>query len=175
MITRIKSDLIVLPGGITSGYVYFEDGVITAVGTEELAFGKEYDFTGRYVSPGFIDIHTHGGGGYDFSKSKEDVIGAANFHLYHGTTSIMPTVSAAPIEYMEKAAEFIEVAATLLEIKSKYLIPQEKELMDEGFYFRSDSDSEVICYMLKKEHYDNNKDIQAGMESDEAEQDLHRK
>ncbi len=32
---------------------------------------------------------------------------------------------------MEKAAEFIEVAATLLEIKSKYLIPQEKELMDE--------------------------------------------
>ena len=24
------------------------------------------------------------------------------------------------------------------------------ELIDEGFYFRSDSDSEVICYMLKK-------------------------
>ena len=110
MITRIKSDLIVLPGGITSGYVYFEDGVITAVGTEELAFGKEYDFTGRYVSPGFIDIHTHGGGGYDFSESKEDVIGAANFHLYHGTTSIMPTVSAAPIEYMEKAAEYADAA-----------------------------------------------------------------
>ena len=32
---------------------------------------------------------------------------------------------------MEKAAEFIEVAATLLEIKSKYLIPQEKELMED--------------------------------------------
>ncbi|MBR3155731.1 MAG: class II glutamine amidotransferase, partial [Methanobrevibacter sp.] len=34
-----------------------------------------------------------------------------------------------------------------------------KELMDEGFYFRSDSDSEVICYMLKKEHYDKKKDV----------------
>ena len=34
-----------------------------------------------------------------------------------------------------------------------------KELIDEGFYFRSDSDSEVICYMPKKEHYDNNKSV----------------
>ena len=33
------------------------------------------------------------------------------------------------------------------------------ELIDEGFYFKSDSDSEVICYMLKKEHYDNNKNV----------------
>ena len=112
MITRIKSDRILLPDGILSGYVYFEDGVITAVCNEALAFDEEYDFSGRYVSPGFIDIHTHGGGGYDFSESKEDVIGAANFHLYHGTTSIMPTVSAAPIEYMEKAAEYAD-AATL--------------------------------------------------------------
>ena len=33
------------------------------------------------------------------------------------------------------------------------------ELMDEGFYFKSDSDSEVICYMLKKEHYDKKKNV----------------
>ncbi len=33
------------------------------------------------------------------------------------------------------------------------------ELMHEGFYFKSDSDSEVICYMLKKEHYDNDKNV----------------
>ena len=40
-----------------------------------------------------------------------------------------------------------------------------KELIDEGFYFRSDSDSEVICYMLKKEHYDNNKDVLEAIEA----------
>ena len=34
-----------------------------------------------------------------------------------------------------------------------------KELIDEGFYFKSDCDSEVICYMLKKEHYDNDKNV----------------
>lgn len=40
-----------------------------------------------------------------------------------------------------------------------------KELISEGFYFRSDSDSEVICYMLKKEHYDNNKDVLEAIEA----------
>jgi amidophosphoribosyltransferase len=39
-----------------------------------------------------------------------------------------------------------------------------KELSDEGFYFKSDSDSEVICYMLKKEHYDNGKDVLEAIE-----------
>ena len=39
------------------------------------------------------------------------------------------------------------------------------ELIDEGFYFRSDSDSEVICYMLKKEHYDNKKDVLDAIEA----------
>ena len=34
-----------------------------------------------------------------------------------------------------------------------------KELISEGYEFKSDTDSEVICYMLKKEHYDNNKSI----------------
>lgn len=34
-----------------------------------------------------------------------------------------------------------------------------KELIDEGFYFKSDSDSEVICYLLKKEHHDNGKNV----------------
>ena len=40
-----------------------------------------------------------------------------------------------------------------------------KELIDDGFYFRSDSDSEVICYMLKKEHYDNKKDVLEAIEA----------
>ena len=39
------------------------------------------------------------------------------------------------------------------------------ELINEGFYFRSDSDSEVICYMLKREHYDNKKDVLEAIEA----------
>ena len=33
------------------------------------------------------------------------------------------------------------------------------QLIAEGYEFKSDTDSEVICYMLKKEHYDNNKNF----------------
>lgn len=39
------------------------------------------------------------------------------------------------------------------------------ELIAEGYEFKSDTDSEVICYMLKKEHYDNNKNILDSIES----------
>ena len=39
------------------------------------------------------------------------------------------------------------------------------ELIAEGYEFKSDTESEVICYMLKKEHYDNNKDILDSIES----------
>ena len=34
-----------------------------------------------------------------------------------------------------------------------------EELINEGYEFKSGTDSEVICYMLKKEHYYNNKSI----------------
>ena len=39
------------------------------------------------------------------------------------------------------------------------------ELIKDGYEFKSDTDSEVICYMLKKEHYDNNKDIIEAIEA----------
>lgn len=53
------------------------------------------DLKGRYLSPGFIDIHTHGGGGADFMDGDLDSIyTAARRHLKHGTTSILPTTVA---------------------------------------------------------------------------------
>ena len=111
MITRIKSQRILLRNGCVSGYVYFEDGTITAVTPLELPFDKEYDCGEDYLSPGFVDIHTHGGGGHDFAWSVEDVIGGVNFHLTHGTTTVYPTVSAAPIGEMGRSAGYIRQAA----------------------------------------------------------------
>ena len=113
---RIKSDKIVLKDKIFSGYVYFEDKVVD-VTDEELPYDTEYDYTGNYVSPGFIDIHTHGGGGFSFDGTPDDVVSAADFHLSHGTTTIFPTVSAAPIKVMESATKNIKEA--ILSKKSK--------------------------------------------------------
>ena len=51
-----------------------------------------YTHLGRYLAPGFIDIHSHGGGGFDYMDgSAEDIVVAARAHLRHGTTSVLPT------------------------------------------------------------------------------------
>lgn len=114
---RIKSDKIILKDNIFSGYVYFDGEKIFDVTDAEFPYDTEYDFTGKYVSPGFIDIHTHGGGGFSFDGTVDDVVAAADFHLEHGTTTIFPTVSAAPIDVMANATRNIRDA--ILSKKSK--------------------------------------------------------
>ncbi len=43
------------------------------------------------IIPGFIDLHCHGGGGYDTMEGHKSIVGMSKYHLMHGTTSIMPT------------------------------------------------------------------------------------
>jgi len=50
------------------------------------------DAAGNYVSPGFIDLHVHGGGGHDFMDGTEEAfLGIARLHARHGTTAMTPT------------------------------------------------------------------------------------
>jgi len=107
---RIKSNKIIADGQIAQGYVYFENGKITAVTSCELPFDGEFDVGDSFVSAGFIDIHTHGGGGYPFEGSVRDIVEGVNFHLGHGTTSICPTISAAPIEDMRRSIANVQAA-----------------------------------------------------------------
>ena len=118
---RIKSDKIITGGAIIPGYLYFENGKIAEVSDVEHPVDKEYDMTGLYVSPGFIDMHTHGGAGYDFLGSADDIVSGCNFHLSHGTTSICPTISAAPIGVMEKAVIAVKSAMGSAELKSNII------------------------------------------------------
>ncbi len=110
---RIKSSKIITPAGIQAGYVYYENGKIASVTEQELPFESEIDAGENYVAPGFIDVHTHGGAGCDFAgMSVEETVKAAQFHLSHGTTSIYPTISAAPFEKMANSARTIKKAKT---------------------------------------------------------------
>jgi len=118
---KIKSDKILLEDRIFNGYVYFEDGIITDVTAEERPTAETYDMTGYYVSPGFIDIHTHGGGGYRFEGSTEEIVNGCNFHLMHGTTAICPTVSAAPFVSMATSAQNIKAAMADPRVKGTIL------------------------------------------------------
>ena len=98
---RIKSDKIIVNGGLFDGYVYVNEGKIVEVTVEEKQADVCYDYTGKYLSAGFIDLHTHGAGAHPFiNGTVEDVIEGSNFHLAHGTTTILPTISAGPFENM---------------------------------------------------------------------------
>ena len=108
---KIKSDKIIVNGKLFDGYLYVDSGKISDVTDKDAAADESYDFTGKYVSAGFIDLHTHGAGGHPFiNGSVEDVIEGCNYHLIHGTTTILPTISAGPFENMKKAVENIHLA-----------------------------------------------------------------
>ena len=111
MMIKIKSDRIITPAGIFAGYIGIEDSKILCVTAEDFSSDILFDFTGKFVSPGFIDLHTHGAGGHAFLDSTaEDVLLGCEYHLRHGTTSILPTVSAAPFERMRQAVANIHKA-----------------------------------------------------------------
>ena len=93
MKTVFTNGRIILTDRILDGCsVIVEDGVISDVTKGDTAADKVVDLGGRYLAPGFIDMHTHGAGGHDFMDGTEEAIkGACMTHLSHGTTSIVPT------------------------------------------------------------------------------------
>lgn len=108
---EIKSDKIITSNGLCSGYLYIDSGIIDSFSEKQKFADKCYDFTGKFISPGFIDLHTHGAGGYPFINcTEEDVINACNFQLKHGTTSVMPTITAGAFDTMKSAVKEIASA-----------------------------------------------------------------
>lgn len=92
---KIINGTIVTGGDAFSGDVVIVDGKIVYVGANspELSHDTEIiDASGLYVSPGFIDMHTHGAGGSDFMDGTvEAYLTAARMHAVHGTTLLYPT------------------------------------------------------------------------------------
>ena len=79
---------------IPQGTVLIKDGIIQAIeeGDITISDADEIDAKGKYISPGFIDIHVHGGGGHDFMDgTPEAFLQIAEIHARHGTTAMLPT------------------------------------------------------------------------------------
>jgi N-acetylglucosamine-6-phosphate deacetylase len=60
------------------------------------------------ILPGFIDLHVHGGGGFDWRGGEEAIRGMARFHAARGTVAMAPTTSTAPIPAIEAALASID-------------------------------------------------------------------
>lgn len=112
----LKNGNIITENSIINGQdVKVVDGIIQAIGK----FSDDgVDCAGKYISAGFIDIHTHGGYGADFmdatSEAFDDVL---RFHTDNGTTTLLPTSVTAPVSSI---IEFIKVARAYKNTQKNY-------------------------------------------------------
>ncbi len=101
---------------IPNGTVLIKGNTIIAVqeGNIEAADAAEIDAGGKYIAPGFIDMHVHGGGGFDFMDNSENAfLKAAELHAKHGTTSMLPTTLTCEKEDLFKTLSIYESANAL--------------------------------------------------------------
>lgn len=115
MITKITNARLVMGDTVHEGEsLYFANGRITAVAAEALPFDACIDARGCYLAPGFIDIHSHGGGDADFMDgTPEAFCQAARMHAAHGTTTIVPTATSGTREEMLVMADVFEQACRM--------------------------------------------------------------
>jgi N-acetylglucosamine-6-phosphate deacetylase len=96
--TRIAfTGQVILPDRVLErGTVECQDGKIVRVakGRASRAANVVLDAGDGYISPGFVDIHVHGGAGADYMDGTPDAVRQANrAHLRRGTTSLFPTTT----------------------------------------------------------------------------------
>ena len=80
---------IFIDGAFVPGSVTLEKGIITAIGNEA---AYDVDAQGQYLVPGFIDVHTHGAMGGDFSDGvAEDLTKLSRYYAANGVTAFLAT------------------------------------------------------------------------------------
>ena len=110
----IKNANVIFTDKIRKAIVLCDNGKIKDIVEHytESADDNVIDANGLYLSPGFIDIHVHGGGNKSaMSTNYNDIIEMAEAHLKYGTTSIVPTTLASPIEQLKNVTLSIKEAS----------------------------------------------------------------
>jgi N-acetylglucosamine-6-phosphate deacetylase len=145
---------------IPNGSVLIQDGIIAAVEERDLDVPKalSLDAGGRYISPGFIDIHVHGGGGHDFmDNTVEAFLEIAKTHARFGTTAMYPTTLTGSTEDIIKTLETYEKASPLNEsgaqlmgvhLEGPYFAMNQRGAQDPRWI--RDPDPEEYEYILSK-------------------------
>ena len=105
MITQIKNITVITDGKREKRDIFYKDGKIVPPCNAD----KIIDGQGLYAAPGFIELHVHGGDGYEFIDATEEaIINACNVHAKRGTTTVYPTLSAYKRDDTERALAAIE-------------------------------------------------------------------
>lgn len=120
-------------------WVRFDDGVVSATGTG--ATWTDADTTvdatdiagrGAILTPGFIDIHGHGGAGASFDDGVDAIRTARALHRAHGTTRAVISLVSAPLDDLaRRVAEIADLCATDADILGSHL---EGPFLDPGHH-----------------------------------------
>jgi N-acetylglucosamine-6-phosphate deacetylase len=127
---RVHSRRVVTPAGTIDATVSVADGRITAVAPGR--DGAALDVDDRWVIPGLIDTHVHGGGGAQCNTADTDeVVAVAAFHAAHGTTSLLATTVSADVDELERSLRAIGEAGVLgAHLEGPFLNPRRPGAMD---------------------------------------------
>ena len=55
------------------------------------------------ILPGYVDLHCHGGNGFDTMQGFESIKQMSKFHLVNGTTTLLPTTWTSKFDHIKKA------------------------------------------------------------------------
>ncbi|MCR4431335.1 MAG: N-acetylglucosamine-6-phosphate deacetylase [Tepidanaerobacteraceae bacterium] len=111
MSTLIKNARIVTPYEILDNHaVVVRDGKIYDIAKsgehDADSFGEVIDAGGKFLSPGFIDIHNHGNFGHDAMEATFDALASmARFHLLHGVTGFLAATMTASYVDIRRAVK----------------------------------------------------------------------
>jgi N-acetylglucosamine-6-phosphate deacetylase len=98
---------------LPAGDIIVDGEKIQSVGATLTVAGKVIDVSGMIVTPGFIDVHTHGGGGFELHTTKvEQIYAYSRWVASTGVTSylvaVVGTPNCVPVAQMETAVQAIE-------------------------------------------------------------------
>ena len=89
--------------GFVRGQLHHQGGRITAVVGDPISEEDARSNGLPLLLPGFIDLHVHGGGGFDTMAGGGAIVHIARVHARHGTTSLLATTMTAPRPEIEAA------------------------------------------------------------------------
>ncbi len=101
---------IILHDEIVEKNVFIDGEKIIEISNKVPSDEEIIDAHGLYVSPGFVDVHTHGRGGSDtMYPTFDDLNTISKATLKTGVTSFLPTTMTMPVEDIKKAIENVSM------------------------------------------------------------------
>ncbi|MEU1972236.1 N-acetylglucosamine-6-phosphate deacetylase [Microbacterium sp. NPDC019599] len=117
---------------VDDAWVRFAEGLVVESGTgtgwqerpdaATAVDGSALAGAGALLTPGFIDLHGHGGGGFSYDDGPDAIRAARALHRSHGTTRAVVSLVTAPVETLERqVAAIADLAATDPDVLGSHL------------------------------------------------------